>query len=340
MIAEAQPPNSAEPAGSPIVGLVPPEADGKVSARPAPAVEVLDAESAEERYYELRDRSQVLANQGRLDEALAALEESLQVAREIGDENLVATAICNVAGIAIWLGNTTDYVADLRSILMRNFDAETSYRAAYQLSHAFVLRKEFKKALFYGKIARDRALAAADDLYVGRSLNQIGLGLMGDSRFQKAVRHFQDSMFRLGSVPAVSIGPKVNCAYCLIVLGLVHEGMAQLFSSLRWMKRRNTQPVSQGFAHLFLCCGYLELGRVRRAWTHGMKARELSEETGDFELMKGSLFMLGDVERTAGDNAAAYEWFAEMQRRFYPNDPGMPELMSQVGMTKVVNLKA
>lgn len=341
MIAEAHPPNTAEPAGSTVVGLFRPDADTKASP-PAPTAQVLDAESAEERYFELRDRSQLLAEQGRLEDALAALERALGVAQEIGDETLVATARCNVAGIAILLGRIDEHVGDLRSILMRGFDAETSYRAAYHLAHAYELQKEFKKSLFYSKIARDRAQAAGDELFVARSLNQIGNGLVGESHFQKAVRCYLESMglLKKNQLEALGVPPTISCAYCMIVLGQVHDGMGQLFSALRQLQRSGASVIDEAWAHLFLCFGYSELGRYRRAWTHGFRAHELAETTGDYGAVKSALFLLGEVERCAGDFEASYEWFAEMQRRFYPDNPDMPQLLSCVGMTRVVNLRA
>ncbi|MDA8016884.1 MAG: hypothetical protein MPN21_05485 [Thermoanaerobaculia bacterium] len=336
MIAESHTPRALERATSPLV-----RAYAESSTTPKRRVEVLDAETTEERYYSLRDRSQVLVDQGRLDAALEVLREALQVAVELDDESLVAMAKCNVAALSISLGNTSEHIADLRAVLMKNFSAETSYRAAYNLSHAYELQKEFKKALFYAQIARERALAAEDHLYVAKSLNQIGNGLVGESYFLKAVRRYQEALRLMDrGLNNLTVPPRISCSYCLIVLGQVHEGMMQLFRSLRWMKRHRALPVYQAWAHLFLCCGYLELGRFRRAWLHGMKARSLADQTGDYGAIKSSLFMLGEVERSAGDSAASYQWFAEMQRRFFPDSPEMPELMSQIGMTRVVNLRA
>ena len=342
MIAEAQPPNSAESAGSPVVRFFPQKTETKTPASIAPAVEVLDAESAEERYYKLRDRSQVLAEQGRLEEALAALEESLLVAKEIRDEGLIATARCNVAYVAIRLGKIDEQIGDLRTILMRGYDAETSYRAAYHLSHAYERKEEHKKALFYGKVAWERAKAAGDELYVARSLNQIGNGLVSDSRFQEAVRCFLEALglLRQNGLRALSIPPRISCAYCMIVLGQVHQGMGELLSALRQLRRAEGSATDEAWAHLYLCFGYNELERYRRAWRHGIRAHELAEATGDFGAIKISLFLLGEVERCAGDHQASYEWFAEMQRRFYPGNPELPQLMSRVGMTRVVNLRA
>jgi tetratricopeptide (TPR) repeat protein len=172
-------------------------------------------------------------------------------------------------------------------------------------------------------------------------MNQLANALVGESHLSKAAQQYQEALVLMGSrFDGVSIPPKISCAYCLIVLGQVHAGMGQLFACLRHLKRSDALPIMQAWAHLFLCCGYQELGRTRRAWLHGMRARELAEETGDYDAIKSALFMLGEVERCGGDSESAYAWFREMQQRFYPENPEMPVLMAHVGMTRVVNLRA
>lgn len=335
MIAETFPPaRQSAPGSTPV-----PVASDEIFLVEQP--EILDAESLHERYQHLRSESEKLVEQGRLQVALDYLQQAAEVADEIGDEELSAMARCNVAFVAIALGETRGYIGDLRSVLMRNFGAETSFAAAYNLSCAYENLKEYKKSLFYGRIARDRAEAAQSDELLAKSLNQIGNGLVGNSYFQQAVHHYHRSIALMPSRrDGMSMLTRINGAYCLIVLGQTHEGMGQLFSALRWLKNREQLPVYQTWAHIFLCCGYLELGRVRRAWLHGMRAKALAESTGESNTLKSSLFMLGEVERFAGDTGASYEWFAELQRRFYPDDPAMPDLLSVVGVTRVVNLRA
>jgi hypothetical protein len=106
------------------------------------------------------------------------------------------------------------------------------------------------------------------------------------------------------------------------------------------MRRRNALPVFQSWAHLFLAYGYLELSRIDRAWLHAVKAVNLAETTGELSAIKSSMFLLGEVERVGGDSAASVYWFRRMQERFFPDHSKLPAVLSVVGMTRVVNLRA
>lgn len=341
MIAESHPQPSLSQ-GSPALRVLP-KAGGSAPDRlpTSPPAVLLDAETARERYERLCARRQILLDQGRLEDALRVNRSALECAQEVGDPELIALAECNVAALSISLGDLSGPIPDLRRILMRNFSADTSFAAAYNLSHAYELDKNFKKSLFYGRIALDRAMAANDAELRAKSLHQIGNGLVGESHFSRAAQQYQEALTLMKQrLDGLTVPPRISCAYCLIVMGQVHEGMGQLFSCLRWMKRHDRLPIFQAWSHIFLCCGYLELDRFRDAWRHGIQAKELAEATGDFGAVKSSLFLLGEVERSAGDMEGAHAWFQEMQERFYPDHPEMPELMAVVGMTQVVNLKA
>ncbi|MEM1182664.1 MAG: hypothetical protein AAGM22_30240 [Acidobacteriota bacterium] len=303
-------------------------------------VDILPAEAPRERFDRLRDEARQEVQTGNLQKALSLLEEALRVARSMGDARLEALAECNRAAVAITTGQISDHVPRLRSILMRNHGVDTSFAAAYNLAQAYELQKNHKKSLFYARIARDRALEADNSDFLAKSHTRLGLSLLGESHFDDACGHFEASLELLGAEPnSFSVSPRISLGYCLIVLGRPREGMGMLYSSLRWL-RRSGERLFQSWAHLFLGYGHLELGRVRHAWLHARKALALAEAMGDDEAIKSALFVLGDVERTAGDSEAAYACFHQMQQRFFPEHPDYAELLSVVGVAQVVNLRA
>lgn len=301
---------------------------------------VLPAEDPRERYGRLRDEARGRAEAGRFGDALDVAREALEVARELDDESIVARARCNVAAMALMTGEVDPHVSDLRSILMRHHDAMTSFMAAYNLSYAYELSKQHKKALFYGRIARDRARASGERAHLANSLNQIGNSLLAESYFSDASEHYEEALALMADeMSYLSVPALINQGYCQILLGQVREGFRLLFSCLRWVRPREMRS-HQTWSHLFLCAGYVEIGRIERAWRHGRKALALAEETGESDAIKAALFMMGEVERNGGDLEAAYQCFAEVQRRFFPEYAQIPELMSVVGMAEVVNLRA
>lgn len=296
--------------------------------------------SLQSRYESLRDRSRLEVEAGRFEDALRLVEDALGVAQQIGDEQLVAMARCNRAALALATGHGGEHIADLRSVLMRNYDAMTSFMAAYNLSYAYELQKEFKKALFYGRVARDRAGAAESPEHLATSYSQIGNSLLGSSYFEEAKEHYEKGLALLpDELSYVSVPSQINLGYCLVMLGDVRQGFSRLFKCLRWLRPRQMRSL-QVWAHLFICAGYLELGRVRRAWVHGRKALAFAYETGEQEAIKICLFMMGEVERTGGDIDAAFGYFAKIQQRYFPKQEDVPALLSVVSVAKVVNLRA
>ncbi len=288
-------------------------------------------------YEQLRSEGERAMDAGRLAEALELFELALERAREREDENLVDLAVCNRSAALIWLGRQQEVFSPLRQILVRNRDARTCALAAYNLSRAHEENKEHKKGLFYGRIARDRALAI--DWLLAESQNQIGNCLMHDSRFEQAAAEYRRALELLDDEPdGMRALVTVNLGYCLMMLGKIRAGVGLSFRSLRWFRRLGLR-IYEIWPHLDLCYAYLEFGNYRRARQHGLQALAIAEETGETGRIKTALFLLGETERSAGNLDAAWDHFSRLQGSFYPESPQVTELMLAVGMRKVVNLR-
>ena len=291
-------------------------------------------------YEELRNEGRKALEAGRLAEALELFQEALERAREREDENLVDRAVYNCSIALIALGRSREIVPELRQILVRNTGATICSMAAYNLSRAHETDKEYKKGLFYARIARDRAIAAGrDDLLVG-SYNLIGNCLMADSFFAEAAEDYERALALLPEeVSAQRAMVLANLGYCLMNVDRLRPGMRLSFTALRWFRLCGAR-LYEVTPQLDLCYAYLELGRYRRAREHGLCALDLAEETGEVECIKNALFLLGDTERSAGDLDAAWGYFATLQRRYYPESPQVVEYMVRMGLRQVVNLRA
>ncbi|MEL7060833.1 MAG: hypothetical protein AAGN46_12495 [Acidobacteriota bacterium] len=323
----------------------------RASALPFPTLEVSDAvllpaESLEDRFERLRAECRAEVEAGRLEEALARAEEAVEIAERLGDGARAELARCNRGAVAIALGCFDD-VADLRAILMRNREASTSFAAAYNLAHAYELRREFKKSLFYARIARDRAECSGDREFLAKSWNQIGLGLTGDSWFEEGLKACDRALELLDRSGAdaelctVSALARVNRAYCLVVLGERDEAFRDLFRCLRWYRRRGVH-IGEVHPHLILCYAYLELGRLCRAWRHGCRALRLAEATGERQAQRHAHFLLAEIEKTAGDYDAAQRHLDRLWE-LTPDTAGRPTAppaAAVVGLAQVVNLRA
>ncbi len=289
-------------------------------------------------FEQLRNKGRKAVEAGRLAEALDLFDQALDIARDREDESLVDLSVCNRSAVLVSLGRQQEVMSALRQILVRNRDARTCALAAYNLSRAHEANKEHKKGLFYGRIARDRAVAI--DWLVAESHNQIGNGLMNDSRFEQAATEYRRALELLSEEPSVMRAlVTANLGYCLMMLGKIRDGAQLSFRSLRWFRRFGAR-LYEAWPHLDLCYAYLELGRYRRAREHGRQALAIGQETGETGRIKTALFLLGDTERSAGNLDAAWEHFSHLQESFYPDSPQIAELMIAVGMRQVVHLRA
>jgi len=288
-------------------------------------------------YEQLREEGRRAVEAGRLTEALGLFDKALERARELEDENLVDVAVCNRGAVLVTLGRQQEVMSPLRHILVRNGTARTCALAAYNLSRAHRANKEYKKSLFYARIARDRAIAVG--WLVAESHNQIGNSLMYDSHFAQAAAEYGQGLDMLSDEPTIQRAlVMVNLGYCLMMLGKIRAGMRLSFQSLRWFRRFGAR-VYEAWPHLDLCYAYLELGRFSRAREHGREALAIGHETGESDRIKTALFLLGETERSAGDLEAAWEHFSQLQQEFYPASPQVAELMLAVSMRQVVHLR-
>ncbi len=289
-------------------------------------------------YQQLRDAGEQAVEAGRLADALELFDKSLERARARDDDGQADLAICNRSAVQVSLGHQQEVMSPLRQILVRNRDARTCALAAYNLSRAHERNKEHKKGLFYGRIARDRAMAI--DWLLAESHNQIGNCLMNESHFEQAAAEYRRALELLNEEPtALRALFTVNFGYCLMMMGEIRDGMRLSFRSLRWFRRFGAR-VYEAWPHLDLCYAYLELGRFRRAREHAREALIIGEETGEPSRIKTALYMLGETERSAGELEAAWEHFSRLQQDFYPDSPQIVELMLAVGMRKVIHLRA
>lgn len=277
---------------------------------------------------------------GRLRDALTAYGEALAIAERHGEVELIDRAFCNLAAVAIALGEGEDPVSKLREILLRGGSRVSSFLAANTIARACELRRENTKGLFYARIAQDRAMALGRPEWLATACNQIANLLLADSHFEEATAAYRKA---LTFVPdAESLRQHVylaNLGYCELVLGHFNAGLSILYRCLRRARRRGWRQLEM-ISRTDLCYGHLELGRYETALHHGRRGLELAESIGESDWIKNALYLLGEVAVLNGNAGRAYAWFHELQRRFYPAQERLPEFLLSVDIRKLINLRA
>ncbi len=289
----------------------------------------------------LREQGLEAQRAGRARQALDLFRQALAKAREDGDPKRIDLALCNQSSAEISLGSYLDVRGALRAVLMRRSSVEGAFLAADNLSRSYELTKEFKKGLFYARVARDHALASNNLLWRASTHNQSGNCLLGDSFFREAAEEYQQAIALVDQdhLAYYKAGIRLNLGYCQCVLGNHREAFRLTFGSLRHFRRCQSTG-DQAWAHLDLCHAYVQIDRAERARRHGLRALEMAEAVDDQDLLKNTLFMLGEAERMAGLYEEAHTRFTRLQECFYPDQPNLADLMLAVELRQIVNLRA
>lgn len=296
----------------------------------------------DERFLSLREQIKNNVHQGRLTEALALCEQAVAWTQKRGNRQAADLACCNRASVLVALGRGDEILSELQGILLRSSDPTNRYCAAYDIALIFDLKKNFSKCLFYARLALESSLKTATEEFIARSHNLVGNTLLAESYFEEALDHYLQA---LTVNPANALMDRImllaNVGYCQIVLGQYQPGFGSLFRGLRTMRRlAATEPDRLSRLHLSLSFGYLEIGKYQRARSHAAAALTHAEGGVDPELVKKSLYLLGEAIKLNGDDFQAYRCFARLRDEFFPDNRGLADLLMATETHKLINLMA
>lgn len=280
-----------------------------------------------------------LVELGELERALALVEAAMPWVEASGDAALCDVVFCNRASIALHVREDGSFVSELREILMRTEDIDTAFLASNTIARHYELRKDSKKGLFYSQIARDYAQQLGP-LRQASSWNRCGNLFAMESRFQEAADAYERAEALMpGSeeVKASIIG--YNLGYCFVVLGRHNEGLRRIYSSVRVLRRRGVD-LHEMKARLDLAFALLETSRPNRARRHAEAALRIASQLNDADARKNAFYLLGASAQALGDRAGARREFVRLQRDFYPESEYLPDLLLQVDLRQLINLKA
>ena len=119
-----------------------------------------DAAALRSRSEALRSDAVAFLEKGEFAASLGRYDEALDSARRTGDETFVDWIFACRAAAAAEAGPAESELLELKRILLRGRDAQTSFRAAYTAARIYELRRDYRKAAFYARLAGDRAREA------------------------------------------------------------------------------------------------------------------------------------------------------------------------------------
>ena len=294
----------------------------------------------EQQFEELKQRGLQAIEAGRLEDAEEVYERALELARRHGDPKLVDLAFCNRAAVTVVLGYGEREVPHLREILVRNGDPVNCRLAAYNIARHYELTKNYKKALFYARIARERAEQQGRREWIASSHTLMGNIFLAESLLDEACAAFETALAMMPVESSVWRARILdNLGYCRVLKGAFREGYRLLYESLAVLRRHGAERY-QISTRLDLCFAHLETGRYGHARRQGELALRSAEALGETDSVKNALYLLGEAASLAGDTDVARGYFTRLQRDFFPDASYLTGFLLAVDVRKLINLHA
>lgn len=300
---------------------------------------------AEDRFEALLQRGRSEVGAERLGASLRSFDEAERLAERSGDRRAADRAWLNRCAVLIAMQRQGDLTLEvlhrMRQILMAGDDPVSSWLAAYNMAQIYELTEDYRKGLFYARIAADRSRLLGSQAWLASTHNQLGLLLLALSRFEEARDAFRVAL-ELHPEDEISVRRSAiedNLGYVCMVLGHRREGYRLLVSSIRSLLKLGRRR-ERIFPHLRLCYAHLEMGRPGHALRHGLRALALAEEFDEPISTQYALYLLGEAAQLAGDTDLARAHFERLQSAYYPDNPSLPDVLMKVDVRNLVNLRA
>lgn len=291
-------------------------------------------------FEELRDLGETAVEAGHLEEAEVLFEQALAWAREHGEPWQIDLGICNRAAVQIELERGDSELPSLREILMGNANSYNCRLAAYNISRHYELTKQFKKSLFYARIALERSEALGRRDWIASSHNRIGNVLLGESFIEEACQRYEKALALMPEDRGVWRARILdNVGYCRILQRRYTEGYRLLYESLRVLRRFRSERYLVSTL-LDLSFAHIETAHYENARRRAEAALRLADQTDQPDSVKNALYLLGEAAHLSGDMEAAEDYFTRLQQDFFPGALYLPSFLMTVDIRKMINLHA
>lgn len=291
-------------------------------------------------FEELRDLGEEAVQAGRLEEAETLFDQALSWAQEHGEAWQIDLGVCNRAAMRIEFGRGENELSRLREILLRNANPQNCRLAAYNISRYYELTKNFKKSLFYARIALERAESLGRRDWMASSHNRIGNVLLAESFVDEACQRYETALSLMPQCHDVWRARILdNLGYCRTLQRRYSEGYRLLYESLRTLRRFGSERYLVSTL-LDLSFAHIETGRYEHAQRRAVAALCMAERTEQPDSIKNALYLLGEAANLSGDIEAAQTHFTRLQRDFFPDASYLPSFLMTVDIRKMINLHA
>ena len=296
------------------------------------------------RFDDCLEQAQAAFTRADLDHSLELFGYAEDLAREIGDVDLVDRAFCQRCFVLVEMGKVGDQVVRLKELFLRSGDQRNRWAAAYNIAVAYDVDEELEDAQQWASRATDLATDLNDSRLEARCNNLSGALALRTSHFEDA-----EACFRaiLNADPSAVHVEAENAAQVLENLGYTLMCTDRLTQGIELCERACSELEEVGATHLLheamqdLCYGHLLADNLDSAQECGGRALDLALEADDGLVVKNSLFLLSEIAVRRGDTFGARRYLHDLTA-YYP-EAGVSEEIIDVflatDLTTVVNLR-
>jgi len=272
---------------------------------------------------------------GEVDEAIAAYDTALE--QVTAEENRELITIRKAEAL-IAVERDGPEVSALTAIVMRRRCSRHVYMAATVLLRRYSNLEDRRRAIFYGDIACAAVVDLHDAFARAALYNNLGVVLVEDSQFERAIQSFEETLTCLEAVPATN--PHVHPLRCSATLNLggakilsdVYEAGIQLIESVIL---EVDDAAWRADALLDLSLGYLNTDDVDTAEELAREALSLASTRRQ---IRNGNHLLGEIcTRTERWEEAGIHF--DVVAGFYPGFKNLKQLLTTVDLCKIVNWK-
>lgn len=291
---------------------------------------------------QLRSEAVGLLDRGDFAASLALYDEALRDARGTGDDSFVDWIFACRAAAAAEHGPAENELLELKRILLRGRGDQTAFRAAYTAARIYELKRDFRKAAFYARLARQHAAEIGDPLLLAGAESTQGTLLAVDSRFEEAAECYRRALEV--SAPPARVSPLAralwqdNLGYCLIALDRTSEGLPLVHDALETIEKAGATAHTV-FPLMDLCFGYLKGDRYEEARYFGEACLERAPLLSDDSVERNVLYLLGEASHLGGDEEAARDYFDRLAS-LYPDFRNLRAYLEVFDFRNVINLRS
>jgi tetratricopeptide (TPR) repeat protein len=291
------------------------------------------------RFWDLMRQGYAHVKKSELKEALGCFESARRAAGR--DSGMADKAISNKSMVLLEMGQFARASRGLREIMLRSQDDETICGAAYNLSISLRRQGRHRRAIFYAKLAVEKARIIRDKNWIARCHNLHGNLHLSQSRFAEALKEYRKALavrLKEKTPNLFSIGIlRDNIGYCLLLIGKYEDGITEIREATKLARKvGNRRCLCE--CHHDLAFGLMQVRRLSEAESHGEKALELAESLDCPEIIRNCYYILGEINHLKGDDARRDHYFYRLQE-LHPNMPFLRDFLCKFDVSRIIALR-